>query len=155
MDRYVDVNVEGEKMIARLRDKVLITKFTPTEEFVKHYPSLTKPEYMIAFIYNGMGKFDIAFLYDDEEESDALKEFLEKTFKPLYDRAFLNDTALKNTNVREEKVEDLTSKHEEAEEKPKVVELKAQEEKIEARPKRKRKHRTRAINLKLTLQSKT
>jgi len=125
IDIYVDVKIDGKDRSARLKDKVILTKF-PAEY----------PEYRIAFTYVGGGRFKLGFSCNDKIKCDAFEKFLRETFKPLYDTAFLNDTALKN--MREEKV----IPHEEVEEKPKVVKVKAQEEKIEAeRPKRVRKRR--------------
>jgi len=87
--RFIDLNFSGNPLKVQVKDSALVTSLEPTPELVKKYPALTQPVYIIAFIYDGGGRFNVAYSYDLEEELKALEEFLGKVVYPLYKNAFL------------------------------------------------------------------
>jgi len=97
--RPVDLNFNGAPLKVQVKDNVLVTSLAPTTELAKKYPALSRPAYVITFIYNGVGRFLMAFPYEEEEESEAFEEFFRKVIHPLYMKAFLYDSAL----MKEEK----------------------------------------------------
>jgi len=97
--RPVDLNFNGAPLKVQVKDSVLVTSLAPTPELAKKYAALSRPAYVITFIYNGVGRFVMAFPYEEEEESEAFEEFFGKVIHPLYVKAFLYDLAL----MKEEK----------------------------------------------------
>jgi len=97
--RPVDLNFNGAPLKVQVKDSVLVTSLAPTPELAKKYAALSRPAYVITFIYNGVGRFVMVFPYEEEEESEAFEEFFRKVIHPLYMKAFLYDSAL----MKEEK----------------------------------------------------
>jgi len=92
--RYFDLNLGISPMRVWVEDTVLVTALSPTSELVKKYPALTKPAYIITFIYDGDGRFNTIYIYEEKEEFEALKEFFQNTVYPNYVRALIFDEAL-------------------------------------------------------------
>jgi len=143
--RYVDLKVDGEDMSAQISDSALLARFSPTKEVLERYPGLTERDYEVTFLYEGDGRFQLAFLCGNDEEYDALKAFLREVLKPLYDFALLNDAALKRLTCEEDRSAPEPKEPEPEEKKPPEVEVKDKAERqVRKRARRKRRKKPKA-----------
>jgi len=104
MKRSVNVDLEGERLNVKVNDRVLIAIFNPTPEYMKRYPGLKEPEYRVAFIYLGDGRFLMAFEHEEKEEYEAFKRIYDRVFTPLYLRAYITG-GIEKKEITEEKTE--------------------------------------------------